>query len=159
MNIIDIIILVVLLLGVVNGARIGFIVEIAAILGFLLAIAVAKAEYGQVRHFLASFAPHSPWLTVIAYLIVFLVVWGVIIALARVVRKGIRLFLLGPLDHLGGAIIGIFQAALLLELLLYLGKRVPYHQLKVAIAHSKLAPHFLALVPQIDKYFPHIPLK
>jgi membrane protein required for colicin V production len=156
-NLVDIAIVVILIAGALSGLRRGFIVTVAGILGALLALAVAKAEYQPVRTFLASFAPHSPWLTVISYLLVFLVVWGLILTLARILRRVVRLLLLGFLDRLGGAIVGVIQNAFLIALLLYLGKRVPNRELVNAIKHSRLAPHFLQLVPTIQGFFPHIP--
>ena len=156
LNGIDIVILVVLAGNLVAGLSRGFIVEVATILGALVALAVAKAEYVPVRRLLAQVAPHSSWLTVIAYLAVFLVVWGLIIALARVGRRLARLFLMGGFDRLGGAIIGLLQGAILVELLLYLGKRVPNNSLHRSIAHATLAPTFLHLVPFITRLFPHV---
>ena len=157
MNWVDIAIILILIWGVLGGFRRGFMVTVAGILGALLGFAIAKAQYHPVRDVLASFAPHSPWLTVISYLIVFLVVWGLILTLARVLRRVAHLLLLGPLDRLGGAIVGILQSALLLELLLYLGKRVPNKDLAHAVKHSVLAPSFLKLIPTLHQFFPHIP--
>ncbi len=156
MNIVDILILVILLFGVLSGFRRGFIMEIALILGAVVALAVAKLEYPIVRHLLVLVAPKSPWVTVISYLIVFLVIWGVIITLARIVRKAARLLLLGFADRLGGAVIGLLQGALVVELLLHLGRRLPNHPLHHAIVHSKLAPAFVNVLPYIDRFFPHI---
>lgn len=156
MNIIDILILVILLFGILSGFRRGFIMEVALILGAVVALAIAKLEYPVVRHLLALVAPKSAWLTVISYLIVFLVIWGVIVTLARVVRKAAHLLLLGFADRLGGAVIGLLQGALVVELLLYLGRRVPYHALHHAILQSKLAPAFVHVLPYIDRFFPHV---
>lgn len=155
-NIIDILILVILLFGVLSGFRRGFIMEVALILGAVVALAVAKLEYPIVRNLLALVAPKSAWLTVISYLIVFLVIWGVIVTLARVVRKAAHLLLLGFADRLGGAIIGLLQGALVVELLLHLGQHLPNHLLHHAIVHSRIAPAFVHALPYIDRFFPHI---
>jgi membrane protein required for colicin V production len=156
-NAADIVIIVLLALGFLNGLRQGFVVEVATIFGAVVALAIAKAEYSPVRHLLATVAPRSPWLTVISYLAVFLVVWAVIVAVARKIRLLVRLLFLGWLDRLGGAIVGVLQAALLIELLLYLGKRVPNRGLHRFIAHSSLAPNFLHVIPTINRLFPHVP--
>ncbi|MDQ2742786.1 MAG: CvpA family protein [Chloroflexota bacterium] len=156
MNAVDIIILLFLLFGFLTGLRRGFILEVATILGAVVALSVAKVEYAAVRHLLLQVAPKSSWLTVISYLIVFLVIWSVIVTLARLARKALRLLFLGFFDRLGGAVVGVLQAALIVELLLYLGKRVPNHALHHAINHSKLAPAFLQAIPYIDRLFPHV---
>jgi len=82
-NAVDIVILVILAFGVIAGFRQGFILQSASILGSIVALTVARAEYTPVRDALMRVAPHSPWLTAIADLLVFLVVWGAIVAAAR----------------------------------------------------------------------------
>jgi membrane protein required for colicin V production len=156
MNFVDIAIIVILVLGALNGLRAGFIVAVASIIGSIVAFAVARVEYKPVRAFLASFAPHSQWLTVIAYLVVFLVVLAIIMTLARFLRRLAHIFFLGMYDRLGGAILGLIQAAIVLELLLYLGLRVPNGTLHHGMTHSHLAHTFLHLVPALNRFFPHI---
>lgn len=157
MNWVDLGILAVLLLGALTGLRQGFIVEVAGILGAILAFAVARAEYRPVRSALSSVLPHTSWLTTISYLIVFLVVWGAILIGARMIRMGIRMLMLGMVDRLGGAIVGVLQSALILELLLYIGKHGPSATVRSAVKQSSLAPTFLSLVPVIHHLFPNLP--
>ncbi len=157
MNVIDIIILVLLLGGILTGIRRGFVLQVATILGAIAALGVARQEYPDVRQALGQFAPQSPWLTVVAYLLVFLVVWGAIILLARRVRWLVRAMLLGSLDRLGGAVIGLLQAIVVVGVLLYLGSHAPNHQLKTLIAHSSLAPPFVHAVSHFNGITPRIP--
>jgi membrane protein required for colicin V production len=156
-NIVDVVIVVILLGAVLNGLRQGFIVEIAQIFGAIVALAVAKLEYSIVRNLLQTFLPPSRWLTAISYLIVFFVVWFLITGLARVGRRVVRLLFLGLLDRLGGAVVGLLVGAVTVELLLYLGKRVPNTELHHLISQSRFGPTFLHVVPYIDKLFPHFP--
>jgi membrane protein required for colicin V production len=152
-----VIIIVGIVFGFATGFRRGFIVEVAVILGAVVALAVAKLAYPDVRHQLAHLAGRSPWLSAVAYLGIFLIVWSAIMILARAARKAAHLLMLGLPDRLGGAVLGVLQSLLLLELLLYLAKRVPNHSLRLAIKHSVLAPVFLRAVPLIDRLFPHVP--
>jgi membrane protein required for colicin V production len=156
-NAIDIVILVVLALATFAGFRQGFILEIAGIFGAFAALGVARLEYADVRSMLEQFAPHSPWLTIVAYLLVFLVVWGAIVIVARKIRSLVRLMMLGWLDRLGGAVIGLVQGALLVALLLYFARRVPQSGLRHLANHSALAPTFLSAVPLLSHVFPHVP--
>ncbi len=157
MNAIDVIILLLLLGGTLTGIRRGFVLQVATILGAIAALGVARQEYPDVRQALAQVASQSPWLTVIAYLLVFLVVWGAIILLARRVRWLVRAMLLGSLDRLGGAIIGLLQAIVVVGVLLYLGSHAPDHQLNTLIAHSSLAPPFVHAISHFNGITPHIP--
>lgn len=157
MNAVDIIMLVALALATFSGFRRGFVLEMAGIFGAVVAFAIARLEYADVRTTLEQFLPHSPWLTIVAYLLVFLVVWGAIVILARKIRSLVRLMMLGWLDRLGGAVIGLVQGALLIELLLYFARRVPNTGLRHLAHHSALAPIFLSVMPLLKHAFPHVP--
>jgi membrane protein required for colicin V production len=155
-NLVDIVIIVILVAGVLTGLRQGFIVEVAVIVGAIVALGVARLEYPVVRAVLIHLIHTSKWVTAISYLIVFLVIWTVIIFIAQKIRTIVRLLFLGWADRLAGAVVGLLQGAIVVELLLYLGKRVPNKPLHHAIGHSTLAPSFLDVVPYISHLFPHL---
>lgn len=157
MNAVDIAIIVLLVSGAVLGFRRGLIMQVAAILGAVVALAVAKAEYGHGVALLQHVASNSRWLIVISYLVIFFIVWSAINFVARLVKMAAKLLLLGLYDRLLGALIGLLQSALIVELLLYLGKRSPGSTIHSAIKHSSWAPAFMQVVPLLDKLFPHIP--
>lgn len=157
MNAVDLVMLALLALSALAGFRRGFVLEVAGILGAIVALGVARVEYADVRTTLQQFAPHSPWLTIVAYVLVFLVIWGAIIIIARKVRSLVRLMMLGWLDRLGGVAIGLVQGALLVELLLYFTRRVPNGELRHLANHSALAPAFLSVMPLLNHLFPHVP--
>jgi membrane protein required for colicin V production len=156
MNAVDLVVIVLLVIGVAVGFRAGFVVEVAVILGAVVALAVAFVEYSTIRAILTQFVHTSQWVTVISYLLVFVIIWGVIIWVARKVRTVVRFLLLGFFDRLGGAVIGLLQGAILGELFLYLALHVPNHALHHAVRHSRLGPSFLHVVPYLDHLFPHI---
>jgi membrane protein required for colicin V production len=156
-TVVDLVIIAVLILATVGGFLRGFIMMVAGTVGAIVALAIAKLEYGDVRQMLAGIAGHSPWLTVIAYLLVAVVVWTAIILVARKVRFVARLLFLGWLDRLGGAVFGFLQALILIELLLYFGRNLHNQALHHAVKHSLLGPAFAQAFPYISHWFPHIP--
>lgn len=156
MNWVDFGVVILLALSAFAGWRRGFIFEVALILGSLVAFAVARQEYTDVRRILSQFAGSSSWLTVISYLLVFLIVWGAIIFLARRARNLVRLAGLGLVDRLGGAAIGFLQGLLVIELLLYLGERVPAATLRHDVKHAAFTPTLLQLIPVLHNWFPHV---
>ena len=157
MNALDLVMLAVLAFTTFAGFRQGFILEIAGIFGAVAALGIARLEYSDVRTILEQFAARSPWLTIVAYLLVFLVVWGAIIIVARKIRLLVRLMMLGWLDRLGGAVIGLVQGALLVALLFYFARRVPQTGIRHLANHSGLAPIFLSFMPLLGHVFPHVP--
>jgi membrane protein required for colicin V production len=155
-NTLDLFIIAVLAVATFAGFRTGFIVQVAAMLGAIAALAVAQADYADVRRLLQQFAPRSPWLTVISYVGTFLVIWGAIILLARRLRWMVRRLLLGGVDRLGGAILGFLQGALVVELAIYLARRVQSAALASQVKHSALAGVFERASPWIQGIFPHV---
>jgi hypothetical protein len=60
------------------------------------------------------------------------------------------------MDRLGGAAIGLAQGLLFVELLLYIGKRLPNYALRHGINHSAFGPTFVRVFPYISHWFPHV---
>lgn len=154
---VDLLIVAILAAGIVFGFRQGFVVETANILGAVVALAVARAEFGTVRVVLLRAVPTSPWVTVLSYLLIFLVVWSIIILLARRIRFFVRLLMLGMVDRIGGAVIGLLQSVIVIEVLIYLAQRVNNHALTSAVKHAHLTPLFLNALPYVNHLFPKIP--
>ncbi|HEX6507762.1 MAG TPA: hypothetical protein VF221_09040, partial [Chloroflexota bacterium] len=61
------------------------------------------------------------------------------------------------LDRLGGAIIGVIQGLIVVELLVYLARHVPNAGMRHLTSHSALATAFLHVAPSFNHVFPHIP--
>jgi membrane protein required for colicin V production len=157
MNAVDLLIIAILISAVVVGFLEGLIVEVAAIVGSLLALAVAQREYLNFRSLLVHVVPGSRWVSAVAYLAIFCVVWAAVIFVARRVRGVVHMLMLGPLDRLGGVVIGFLQGLILVELVIALGLRVTNKDLHRAIHTSALGPTFQTVIPWVDKLFPHLP--
>jgi membrane protein required for colicin V production len=156
MNYFDFFVLASLILSTFSGFFTGFILQVASMLGALAALAVAKLEYADVRQMLLHVAPHSPWLTAFTYVGIFLVVWAAIILIARRLRGLVRRLKLGAVDRLGGAALGFLQGAVVVELVIYLSKRVQSGGLAAQVRHSVLAGAFEQIVPFLQGWFPHV---
>lgn len=157
MTIADLVIVAVLALSAFAGFRRGLILEVAAIAGIFIALSVAHVEYPDARHLLTTVFPHGRWTTIIAYLLVFLVVWQAIMVIARKIRSVARLLFLGWLDRLLGALVGLVQGLLLVELLLYLGRRAPNHEVRRLVAQAPLTLRFQQVIPYLHHLFPALP--
>jgi membrane protein required for colicin V production len=156
-NAVDVVIIAVLASATLVGFVQGFIVQISVILGSILGLAVAQREYLNFRSLLVHVLPSSKWLTAIAYLVIFAIVWAAVIVIARRLRGVVRMLMLGFLDRLAGALVGFLQGLILVELLIALGLRVSNQNLHSAIRSSTLGPTFQTVVPLVDKLFPHLP--
>ncbi|SDK67461.1 membrane protein required for colicin V production [Catalinimonas alkaloidigena] len=121
----DIILLVPLTWGAYRGFQAGLIVEVVSTLGALVGLVVAFALMDWGTALLAPYAEKIAFLAPFAaFIIIFLVVFWGLNRLALLLRDVIRLTLLGWLDRIAGALVGILKSLLTLGLLLWAAQLV-----------------------------------
>jgi membrane protein required for colicin V production len=76
--------------------------------------------------------------------------------LAALLRVAASFLLLGPLDHIGGAVFGLVQGLVIVLLLLFAVSAFPAasERLTEALQQSTLAPHFLDRLPLVERLLP-----
>jgi membrane protein required for colicin V production len=156
-NSFDVVLLVLLAASTALGLRNGFVVEVAGIFGSVLAFGVARLEYGDVGAELQRFLSRSPWMKIVAYFIVFFIMWTAVMIVARRMRSLLRLMMLGWLDRIGGAIIGFAQGVLVAVLVVYLASRSPGLGLRQLERHSALGHVLVSAAPVFTHLFPTVP--
>jgi len=105
MNWLDIVLLAVLALVTFLGFRRGIIAMVFPIVGLIIGVVLAGHYYGTVGGWLPiDNQEHAGWA---GYTIIIVVSLIVSVILASVLRRFIRLVLLGWIDRLGGAILGL----------------------------------------------------
>jgi membrane protein required for colicin V production len=109
MNLYDIIILIVALLGLIDGLRKGFIQTIGAIAGVICGIFAAKAlSYLLAPYISQLFESASPKVVqVISFIILFVVTVILFHFVALLLSKLIKMVMLGWLNRLAGGIIAV----------------------------------------------------
>ena len=74
---------------------------------------------------------------------------------AAMLRRAAAMLLLGPFDHLGGALFGFAKGAALIQILLIVASVYPFSsQVDRALDRSSLAPVFLDSVPVMLRLLP-----
>lgn len=110
MNWLDIVLIAVLALATFLGFRRGIIAMVFPIVGLIIGVVLAGHYYGTVGGWLPiDNQQHAGWA---GYAIIIVVVLIVSVILASVLRRFIRLVLLGWVDRLGGAILGLAVGSL-----------------------------------------------
>ena len=110
MNWLDIVLIAVLALATFLGFRRGIIAMVLPIVGLIIGVVLAGHYYGPVGGWLPiDNQQHAGWA---GYAIIIVVVLIVSVILASVLRRFIRLVLLGWVDRLGGAILGLAVGSL-----------------------------------------------
>lgn len=119
MNYIDIALGIFLAIGVFQGFRRGFLVELASLAGLLLGI------YGAIyfSHYAAAFIhKYTSWgedtVELVAFITTFLVVLILVSMLAKALTKVAGFVALGMLNKLLGALFGLLKTALFASILL-----------------------------------------
>ena len=154
MHWVDVAIVVVIAASVIFGAIRGLVVELGSIIGAALGILVAQHTYRTALNFLALFFHKDAHLEVVAYILVFLIVWGLVTTLAQMVRAGLRFTPFGMLDRMGGAVIGLVLGILTVEILLLVASASHDASLHSSIRASKLAPTFEKAIPGLRHAVP-----
>lgn len=118
---VDIIILILITLGAYEGYKKGLLLSIVGLIGFVLAIALGVYFMDPVSKYLAQ---HLDDLTfafpIIAFLIVFFLTLILVGTAGWFMKKMMDLVLLGGLDSIAGAVLGIVKSAFFISLFMWL---------------------------------------
>ena len=139
MNVLDIIILVILIFLVVKSLFRGFIREVASLAGVVLGIWLGIRFLPDMSAFLKSLLPPNPFLQVISFAVIFLVVLILCNLLGWGMKTLFKKALLGWLDRSLGAGLAIMKGIIITYigvwlLMLYVPASTPL------ITNSKLVP-------------------
>ncbi len=118
---VDIIILILITLGAYEGYKKGLLLSIVGLIGFVLAIALGVYFMDPVSKYLAQ---HMDDLTfafpIMAFLIVFFLTLILVGTAGWFMKKMMDLVLLGGLDSIAGAVLGIVKSAFFISLFMWL---------------------------------------
>ena len=120
MNTLDIILLVPLLWGLVRGFMKGFILQLAGIAAYLLAIIGATHLSGMAANLGNSvFGWHSGHAKLIAFAVLFVIIVVLVFLLARMMEKAVKATGLSVVNKISGSLLGCVKFFLIFGSLLY----------------------------------------
>jgi membrane protein required for colicin V production len=120
MNYLDIISALLLAWFAFNGYRKGLIVEVASLAALILGVYAALYFSDITADFLVEyFSMSTKYLSIIAFILTFLMVVITVVFVGRIVEKFVDLLLLGFLNKLTGAVFGLLKGALIISLLIW----------------------------------------
>ncbi|MDO4223295.1 MAG: CvpA family protein [Acinetobacter sp.] len=118
MNNVDIAILIVLLLGSLNGLRVGFIQSLSHFIGWLLALFCAIQFYEPVSLYL-GFISQQLWLQqVVAFIAIVCAVMLGVWFLSGTLQQLFKMLKLTPLNRIAGGVFGALKSAVILLILM-----------------------------------------
>ena len=153
MNTLDIVFLAILGVMTIRGFFRGLIREIASILGLGLGFFLANEFYVQGREVVVRLLGNTEYASAVSYLAIF---FGVILAVfivATILRKLLKLVLLGWADSLGGGLLGSLKGGLVCSIILvvltsFLRPATPL------LAQSRVAPYIKEFSIAVVSFFP-----
>ncbi|MBC6409414.1 MAG: CvpA family protein [Ekhidna sp.] len=155
MNTFDIILVIILGLGAVKGYFNGFIVEFFSLLAFFiglflaleLTIPVSLSLFGESRYF---------------NVILMLVFTGLFILLSFLIKSGARMvkkavnITFGTLDNIIGAVTGIFKAALIVSVIIWICSSVGIDIENSYAANSTIFPYIVVVGSAVIEAFGYL---
>lgn len=141
MNWVDAVIIVVGLIGAFSGFRQGLIMAIFGFLGLIAGVAFAGWAADPLADKISS--DGAAWAHVVAFIIILMIVMVVFHIVGIIIKQFVKMIMLGWVDSLGGALLGLFVGALVAAaILLAVGKwaaGVGASGVEEAISNSSLA--------------------
>ncbi len=112
MNVIDIVIGVILVIGLLAGIRRGFIRSLFGLAALAVGIVAAGAGFAYAAKKVFVLLPGERVPEVVSFILIFLIVFGVIVLFGHLIAKALKMASLGWLDRLAGGLLGIIMASL-----------------------------------------------
>lgn len=138
-----------------SAFRTGLIRVVASFASTILGAVLAGRFYGRLAENIEFMVENPEIRNLVAFVAIFagLVILGQVIA--AMLKTVTSLLFLGPLDHLGGAVVGLIQGVLVVELLLFAVTTFPATPgLARALEGSTLAPVFIERIPVFERLLP-----
>ncbi len=153
MNTLDIVILVPILFGAYRGYQKGFVLEIIAIISFILAIIGGfKLMHWGMDMLDQYFDINGELLPYISFLVIFIGIILLVNLLGKGMKKIIDLTLLGTVDNFAGAVLSIIKWVFGLSILLWLTTSFGIAPSEEWIDGSFFYPFLLAFAPMVVEY-------
>jgi membrane protein required for colicin V production len=155
MHWIDLIIIAVIAWTTFAAFRAGLIREIVPLAAVILGAILASKFYDNLAADIDFLVDHEPTRKFVAFVAIFvgIVVIGQIASM--LLRTTATLLMLGPLDHVGGAVVGFVKGLLFVEILVFAATSFPVSDgVTKAMNDSALAPFFIEQVPLMKSLMP-----
>ncbi|HUF52279.1 MAG TPA: CvpA family protein [Dehalococcoidia bacterium] len=143
MNWLDVVIVIALLGFTVAAFRAGLIREVVTLSAVIIGIVIAGFLYDALAVDIFVFIDNQNAAEAVSFLMLFGSVYLFGQIAAYMLKTGASLLMLGPWDHLGGAIFGFIKGIFIVQILLIVFAAYPSLGLDGAVENSALAQYFI----------------
>jgi membrane protein required for colicin V production len=151
MNWLDIVIIIVLIVSVFSGLKNGIIKSVLSLAGLIIGVVLAGRYYLPLAEKL-SIIPHEGATKIIAFVIILGVVMTIFWIIGELLTKVISAIMLGWVNRLGGAILGVVLGGISCGAALAIW--VKFMGMAGAIADSAIAPVLINYFPVVLSLLP-----
>jgi len=153
LKLIDIILLVIVLAGAVQGFKSGFIVELFSLLGVFLGVLGGFKLMGVAMLMLNNrFNIDEKVLPYVAFAVVFVVIVIVVGLLGRMIKASVSQTLLGGADQIAGAVLGVIRSAFMLSVMIWIADALHFKALDRWAEDSAFYPMFAGFAPKLTDW-------
>lgn len=147
---VDVVILLLLGLGAYEGYKKGLLMSIVGLLGFVLAIILGVYFMEGVSKWLATETDEAAFgLPVLAFLLIFFSTLFLANLAGKALKKMMALVLLGGLDSLGGAVLGIVRTGFFISLFIWVLGKIEMEPFKDWEKKSEYLSYIRQLTPGV----------
>lgn len=160
MNAIDIVIIILILWGAINGFIKGFVVQSLTLVALVLGVWAGSAYYETIGSYLAEqFSFSVKIMQVIAFTLIFVAVLVIMHFLSKLLTNVLGKSVLGKLNRIGGIVFGMAKMAFITSIFIVIIQKFDHkHKLltEETTTQSKLFAPVARIAPSI---FPHLHLE
>src|SRR6185437_1151312 len=120
MNTIDLILIVPLAFAIIAGFRKGFIIEVASLIAFVLAMIACLKLTHKLMELIGPYTGQSKWLPFISYLLVFVLVYILVLWIGKIIESIVKIIQLGTVNRLLGMVFSLLKMCLLISLFFWI---------------------------------------
>ncbi|MFN8639804.1 MAG: CvpA family protein [Dehalococcoidia bacterium] len=138
-----------------SSLRRGLIREFVGFVAMLVGAIAAGRYYDDLSSNFAFVTDNEAARNLIAATAIFSGISVIGAVASQMLKTVASVLMLGPLDHLGGAVFGLAKGLLFVELFIVLGAQFPaFEQLTSGVNGSLLAPYLLSAAPFVERLLP-----
>ncbi|MGK7394782.1 MAG: CvpA family protein [Candidatus Cyclobacteriaceae bacterium M3_2C_046] len=161
MQVIDLILIILLLIGGYHGYKKGLLLEVIGLAALILAIIGGiKLLHWGIGLLAEYFDAYSSWVPLLAFILIFAGIIILVNILGRMLKNLLDLTLLGSIDNLAGALLGIFKWAFGISVIIWvidmLGFEFPPDITEQSFLFSQVEQFAPQVIQYISTIFPFV---
>ena len=150
---VDIVLIIVLLLGAWSGYKKGLILEIVALVAFILAVIGGFKLLDTGMSIISSFYDGmGSFLPIAAFFLIFVLVIIVVNLVGKFVKKVIDWTPLGFMDNIAGSVLGVLKWSLAISILIWISSAVGVEMPQSTVKNANIYPLVEGLAPKVGAW-------